>query len=265
MLLSLTVAPECKGAMVAYYPFDNHGNDVTGMNVNLNLVGNAGYGSSVSAGLGQALSLDGDGDGAIGGPFVKLTSNDATVVAWAYAESLAGDWNTIIKNWGTSAGGQFHLGLGSIAADTLQNFFRNNNTNTALNVLGTFPVQTWTHVAFVLDSVTLEHRLYINGSVAATGPYSGILGLGGATITGLGVGIKPNDNGTLVSDNGPGPWNGRIDDVGIFNEVLSDSRLLEIYQDGLQGIPLGVPEPAAMALCVLAVAAMSLRRHRAPR
>src|SRR5690606_2990120 len=94
------------------------------------LVGDATFAPSMVAGFGQALSLDGNGDGAIGPNFVKIAGNNMTGMAWVYANSLAGDWNTIVKNWGVAGGGQFHFGLGSGANDTLQNFL-GNSTNVA--------------------------------------------------------------------------------------------------------------------------------------
>jgi hypothetical protein len=55
----------------------------------------------------------------------------------------------------------------------------------------------------------------------------------------LGIGHKPNDDGSaLDAGGGPGPWNGRIDDVGMYNEALSQTQIREIYQDGLAGIQL---------------------------
>jgi hypothetical protein len=223
-----------------YYPLNSHSNDASLNNINLNPVGNTSYAGSLHPGLNAAATFDGAGDGLIGGGFNKFTSNDVTVVAWAYADSLAGDWNSIVKNWGTTAGGQFHLGLGSTVANTLQNFISDNNVNTNVTAPGTtlFPENTWVHTAFVLDSVNLQHRLYMNGVVVAQGAYSGILTPGGATITGLGIGHKPNDDGTELSNNGPGPWNGRIDEVGLYNFAMTTAEIQEIYNDGLAGIQL---------------------------
>jgi hypothetical protein len=223
-----------------YYPLNANANDVSTNNVNLNAVGDATYGSSLHPGLNAAASFDGAGDGLIAGGFNKFTSNDITIVAWAYAESLAGDWNTIVKNWGTTAGGQFHLGLGSTTANTLQNFISDNNINTNVTAPATtlFPEKTWVHTAFVLDSVALQHRLYMNGVIVAEGAYSGVLTPGGGAITGLGIGHKPNDDGTALSNNGPGPWNGRIDEVGLYNTAMSTAQILQIYNNGLAGIQL---------------------------
>jgi hypothetical protein len=232
--LVFSLAGQASAILWGYYPLNGNADEATGNNIDLNLVGDTSFGGSVHPGLGGAISFDGAGDGAIGANFNKLTTNDATVVAWAYADSLAGDCNTIIKNWGQTVGGQFHLGLGEGAANTLQNQLVGHVPATAAT---DFPVGQWVHTAFVLDSVALQHRLYVNGVVVATAPYSGMLGLGGAT--GLGIGHKPNDNGTGLSDgDDPGPWRGRIDDVGLFNQVLSNAQIQQLYQNGTSGIQL---------------------------
>ncbi|HEX2475232.1 MAG TPA: LamG-like jellyroll fold domain-containing protein, partial [Lacipirellulaceae bacterium] len=228
----------------------------------LNLVGDAGFAASVNPGLGTALSTDGSGDGAIAPNFVKITTNNMTAVAWVNATSLDGDWNSIVKNWGSTVGGQFHFGLGSVAANTLQSIAAGA---TNLAAPGNLPANEWVHVGFVLDSTGPQHRLYINGAQVATAAYTGTLGLG--TATGLGVGHKPNNDGTaLDAGGGPGPWNGRIDEVGLYNEALSAAQIQTIYQNGLAGRQLdgtSVPEPATLGGlllgCVSAVAGIRRR------
>ncbi len=245
LVASVCFLPNASAALVGYYQFNGNANEATGNNINLNLVGNAGFGPSVNSGLGSALSVDGDGDGAIGPNYVKITTNNMTGVAWVNAESLAGDWNSIVKNWGQGVGGQFHFGLGSVAANTLQDV-----ANGASNVAAPtdLPANQWVHTAFVLDSVALQHRLYINGQLAATAAYTGTMGPGAAT--GLGIGHKPNDDGSaLATGAGAGPWNGRIDEVGLYNEALSAEQIQTIYQNGLAGRQLdgtSVPEPATL-------------------
>ena len=115
LALGLGAACSASAALVGYYPLNGNANEATGNNIDLNLLGNAGFGASGHAGLGRSLSLDGDGDAAIGENFVKFDTDSASVVAWVYAESLEGDWNSIIKSWGQTVGGQFHFGLGNAA------------------------------------------------------------------------------------------------------------------------------------------------------
>jgi hypothetical protein len=258
--INWSIASGAWAALVAYYPLDGNANEATGNNINLNLVGDAGFGPSVHAGLGSALTLDGMGDGAIGPNFVKIANTSMTAVAWANAASLAGDWNSIVKNWGTGIGGQFHFGLGSVAANTLQNV-ANGVPN--VGMLSDFPTNQWAHVAFVIDSVGREHRLYMNGALAASVPFTmAQVGLGLGTATGLGIGHKPNDDGTaLDAGGGPGPWNGSLDDVGLFNEALTGAQINQIYQNGLAGIPL-VPEPSSGWLLVACASSYIMRRRQ---
>jgi hypothetical protein len=250
--------------LVGYYPLNGNANEATGANTDLTLVGNAGFGPSAHAGLGSALALDGDGDAAVGQNFIKFNTESASVVAWAYAESLDGDWNSIVKNWGQSAGGQFHLGLGNAAANTLQNHAAGITTVTDD---ATFPEDQWVHTAFVFDKPAAEHRLYINGQLAMTAATAaGSLGPGAAT--GLGIGVKPNDDGSAVAASAAGFWNGRIDEVGLYNEALSTAQILQIYQNGLAGIQLDgsrVPEPWSLTgalACVVMVGGLVRRRCR---
>jgi len=250
--------------LVGYWPFNGTGNDASGVNTNLTLVGDASYGSSLSGGMGSSLSLDGNGDAAIGTNFVKVAGNNATISAWVFANSISGtDWDSVLKNWGTGAAGQFHFGIGQ-GTTRMQGITGGFNTIIDPN---NFPVGQWVHVAWVMDAdvsiLAPIQRLYLNGSQVATGTYSGVLTQG--TATGLGIGYKPNDDGTALSNNGPGAWNGRIDDVGIFNEVLGDSAIMQIYQNGLQGIQLdgtSVPEPSSATMAMVALSGLGLAWRR---
>jgi hypothetical protein len=239
MALALVIggsAPSAHANLVAYYPFNGGSYDATGKNINLTLVGNAGFAPSVNAGLGSALSLDGDDDGAIGQNFSKILTNNLSGVAWVHATSLAGDWNSIVKNWGSMLPGQFHFGLGPAGANTLHSIVGGGATVIAPSNL---PANQWVHVAFVADAAAHQHRLYLNGQVIATSGYSGTLDLGAAT--GLGIGHKSNDNGTGLALEEAGPWTDFIDEVGLYNVALTTAQIQEIYQNGLAGIPLAPP------------------------
>jgi Concanavalin A-like lectin/glucanases superfamily len=247
-----------RAGLVAYYPFEGTANEATGNNTNLSLFGNAGFGPSVSPGLGQALALDGDGDAAIGQNFQKIAGNSMSAVAWVYANDVDGDWDTIVKNWGVSFGGQFHLGLGTNLEDNLQNYL-GNGTNAKD---GALPLQQWVHVAFVADAAALQHRLYMNGVEVANVAYSGTLTKGSAT--GLGIGAKPNDDGSAPAavDNAAGFWSGSIDDVALFDQALTANQIAQIYNAGLAGTPvgaLGVPEPSSLALALVVAMALGSR------
>src|SRR5687767_8691238 len=113
-----------------------------------------------------------------------------TVSAWVWADARP-TWATIMKNWGSSAAGQFHFGLQDTAGD-LSNFIKtqagatpNARENSAL------PLASWQHVAFTADGAMM--RLYRNGAQVGSVSYSG--NLVAPPMAALGIGVKLNDAG----------------------------------------------------------------------
>lgn len=227
-------------ALHGYYQLNGNAEEATGNNIDLNLVGGAGFGSSVHPGLGTALATDGVDDGAVGPNFNKIQTNDVTLVAWVYANSIANEWDTIAKQWGDGAAGQFHFGLGPALANTLNNYYLQGDGGAANNVSpAEVAAGQWIHTAFVLDSAAGAHRLYINGALVTTGAYVGTLGAKADGATGFGIGIKPVDDGSAASLGvAPGAWDGMIDDVGLYDNALTTTAINQIYQNGLAGIQL---------------------------
>ena len=269
-------ADHSEASLVALYQFNGGGAETTGTNVNLNLVGDAGFTPSLHPGLGQALSLDGDGDGALGADFVKIQTSDATVVAWVYATTLDGTFDSIVKQWGDIRG-QFHFGLGGGSPAGSLNLLQNEygRTGTASTTLTAatpdpFPTNQWVHVAFTLDSVSGFHRLYVNGDVVASDAYPGPGLIGNKTTgtnpRGIGIGLKPNTAGTAPSAGAAGYWNGYIDEVGVYDHALSEADIEQIIANSQIGVQLdgiSVPEPSTIAMASLsALAVVATRRHR---
>src|SRR5690606_34517875 len=128
-----------------------------------------------------------------------------------------------------------HFGVGDWDNDTLQVYSPAGGITDG----DLLPLDQWVHVAWVLDSAAGENSLYINGLLAhGPLPYAGTLGLGGGDPS-LGLGIKPNSAGTgPATSSAPGPWDGMIDEVGIFSSALSPTVLQKIIADAQQGISL---------------------------
>jgi hypothetical protein len=72
------------------------------------LQGGATFGTGQVA---QAFNLNGSSSYVVAADYPKPTSQ-VSGEAWVFAES-ATVWGTIVKNWGSSQTGQFHLGLDS--------------------------------------------------------------------------------------------------------------------------------------------------------
>src|SRR6185436_2698246 len=90
---------------------------------------------------------------------------------------------------------------------------------------------SWQHVAFIADGATM--RVFRNGAQVASAAYSG--NLAAPPMTALGIGVKLNDAGTTPDTASPGYWQGKIDDLGLWNRALSSAEILAIYGAGLDG------------------------------
>jgi hypothetical protein len=78
------------------------------------------------------------------------------------------------------------------------------------------PLNTWTHLAGSFDGSTL--KLYVNGVLAATGSYSGVLGTPSSN-------LKIGQMGAVTN----GYFQGSLDDVRIYNRALSADEIKSQY------------------------------------
>lgn len=153
-----------------------------------------------------------------------------TVSAWVFADSL-GSWGSFVKNWGSTDAGQFHFGL--FADGIHENIYIKQADGKTPNVSDPdpFPVGVWQHVAVVCDGSKV--RLYRNGLEVASTDYDGTLVL--PPMNCLGIGAKLRNDCGGADTGAPGHWQGRIDDVGLWNRGLSPAEILSIFKKGEAG------------------------------
>jgi hypothetical protein len=167
------------------------------------------------------------------------------------ADDNATPWQSIFKNWGDSVG-QFDFGMNgtsmklsisvgqangasngagdAIGEGTVVDYFRLNQN------LG-FPIGEWVHVGFVadptVDGAIAFVKLYVNGQQVGIGPYDGTLI--SPPMMSIGMGVQTDDSGGLPNGTNPGYWVGSFDDFGLWNRVLSDAEMAQIYTLGMNG------------------------------
>ncbi|MBK1835076.1 LamG domain-containing protein [Roseibacillus ishigakijimensis] len=94
----------------------------------------------------------------------------------------------------------------------------------ASNNLTDLPDQEWHHVAFTWDGTTGERIVYVNGEVEDTATQA--------------IGKIVSAGEWRLSDDaccGGREINGTVDDVAVYDEVLDETRIAQIYQEGLLG------------------------------
>jgi ferric-dicitrate binding protein FerR (iron transport regulator) len=173
---------------------------------------------------------------ALGGPSKQTYASAATypqpegdqlsVVAWVSAHSRP-RWASIAKNWaGAEDWGQFHFGLYYDSGELEAHIQDSSRKEITVKDRVPLPLNAWHHVAFVADGSTL--RLYRNGEEVDAVPYRELRK--DARIKALAIGTKLNLNGDAPEERDFNMWDGRLDEVAIFNHALTAAEIRELYE-----------------------------------
>lgn len=245
--------------LTAYYTFNNTLNDGSpNLNhANWHESGAAapdGVASYAAGKFGSGALLDGGTEhiqpGSADTPF-DYGAAGFTISTWAKVNAFDTTWQALIvkgeggnlrlhRNGGTN-GLAFVAGLGDLANPA--------NVNDGL----------FHHIVAVHDPSNAlgggaGNRLYVDGVSVF---------LGGATIVGT------NNNPLMIGENPEGgsnrEWNGVIDDLALWGRPLTNSEVLQLYNNGT-GASLAsliaVPEPTTALLAILGLAGIGMRRGR---
>lgn len=118
----------------------------------------------------------------------------------------------------------------------------------------------WHHAALVIDPTAGLINGYLDG-VAATG--TGMGGPPDETYVPGGDGVANGDPLLLGARlNGGFQFRGDLDDVAIWDESLDATAIDGIYQNGLAGIGVGVPEPSSAMMLFLGMSGLLRRRRK---
>ena len=182
--------------------------------------------------VGKGLWLRGDklGDHAYVADYPKAEHGKLTVSAWAYAETR-NDAATIAANWRANhALGQFQLLLFSDGPGDTANLDVRITANdgkfyveAAEGKSHPFPLSEWQHVAFTTDGSTL--RLYRQGREVASAKHAGLKYP--SPIPSLAIGCTFDQSDRKPGEH-PGYWDGKLDEVMIFNDTLSGEEIQKL-------------------------------------
>jgi hypothetical protein len=178
--------------------------------------------------VGAALELGGTALQmyAVAPSYPQAEQDELGVAGWVYARSRP-RWASIAKNWagGDFDRGQFHFGLNHDSGELEAHIV--DSTGQEIVVLDSepFPLRSWQHVAFVADGEKL--RLYRNGREVDAQPYHKLHR--DPRIKALAIGTKLNLIGTAPEERDYNMWDGRLDELAIFNHALSSEQIRKLY------------------------------------
>ena len=214
--------------LVGYWPFDGgvtswktdttqdqSGNGNTG-----NLASMSTTTSPVAGKIGGALKFNGTSNYVNVSPFPS-TTNPLTISAWVYPTSFAptgfgsGNGGTIIEENESGGGAGWIFGI-SDGGSTGQLWFWPSGGNDKFST-NTVPLNKWTHVVATYDGTSI--RFYINGVLNSVQTMSAPQG----SATFLKIGAKAWTTGY---------WQGKLDEVRLYNRALSPQEVLQLYHLG---------------------------------
>lgn len=228
-------AASAPAALVGLYRFEGNTLDSSG-NGNHGTVQNAtGAATTSNSPLptpGQSLLLDGTDEYVLVPHSASLNiTGQMTLAAWVNPGAL-GAFEAIIAKNPSNGSGSNHAGNYELRAESNRslNFLYQrgglNDTVGDSSGANRYVPQSWTHIAVTADGVNT--RFYIDGNLVATDPMTA--GFGATNTNPLFIGARA-DLGTDFA--------GRMDDVAIFNNVLTQAQINTIKMGDFSAFGVG--------------------------
>ena len=175
--------------------------------------------------VGGAISFDGSNDYVQTSHSVLDTSKDYTVAAWVMLREVQ-SFKTAVSQAGVSISA-FYLQTSWDGKFTFGAHVADSPSADAWRVIAPWIPQAnqWYHLVGVHDSVHDQIKLYVDGALIGTEPYSAAWNATGNTLIG-----RAKHGGNPVDF-----WPGKIDEVYLFDRVLSDADILTLYRQASGG------------------------------
>jgi hypothetical protein len=210
----VNATPNCGPTLVASYSFDGNLNDSSG---NANHATATGSPAFVAGKYGSAMSLNGANQYAMVPAGIMAGVTNFTIAVWVYWNG-GNAWQRIF-DFGNDPTNYMFLTPGS-GGGTLR-FAISTNSYSSEQTLetSTLPVGQWRHVAVTRNGNAA--RLYTNGVLAVSG-----------TVTIAPASFNPVLNNLGMSQYPGDPFfNGRLDELYIYNYALSDLEITRLAAD----------------------------------
>jgi len=206
--------------LVAYYAFENNVEDSSGNDHHGTLTGDPNFPVAYvngPAGLGQAALFDGADDGHqyvdLGTFNPSAATDQLSIALWAKWDGASGSWQGLIgKRQAGDWDREIMMWYFELERDVWDIGFHREGSGIATGHV--LEVGQWTHVAVTFDGTTA--KIYVDGVVVGEGGFS----FGNDTEAPMQIGAAAENSGN--------PFNGAMDEVRIYDIVLSEAEILEL-------------------------------------
>lgn len=218
-----TVSPVAPLSPAAWWPGENNAGTLVGTDSGAEFEG-ASYGAGR---IGNAFVFDGVNDVVVVADSDSLRPAQITVEAWVNPTyPMSGTGGVITKT--SSSNGTNGYGLSQLGNDSSFGFWVNNRGNAGSRTSTPLTAGVWQHVVGTYDGTAL--RLYVNGQLVATTPYT--------------AAINHSSSALLIGGgSADGAWKGGIDEALIYGRALAQAEIQQRYAATTtdnQGMPQGL-------------------------
>lgn len=253
LVLVLGLAGSASAALVGYWPLDGDATDLSDYGNHGTIVGNVTPTADRFGNLAGAMSFAGGGGDAIdvGDPAELQLSGAMTITAWVYLDSTSdvhGRRNArVISKMDGGGRRSWSLNIeketGGVPFPGTLQVSSNGSDVISLNDTETLPLDQWLHMAGVYKPGEAM-ELYLNGVLQVT------------KTTDVPASQHSNNSTSVLIGNRPAcgdcGWYGALDEVRIYNEVLTAAQVQAV---------MAIPEPATVLMLGLGGLAL-IRRKR---
>ena len=185
------------------------------------------------------------------GTLSSLTGSSAiSISVWLQTDAASSPYRGILSSRSDSSSSSWAFANEGAHID-----FHTSGAGNQLDSADVLTVGPWFHVVATWDNSTGVRNIYIDGALSTTNTFTGGVNFGGD-----GTWLIGSDDCCSDRD-----FDGRLDDLAVFDNVVSASEAAAIFAGGNAGLnvveSLAVPEPSTSLLGALAALAL-LRRRR---
>lgn len=233
---------QARAALVAHWPLDTDASDVTGSGHDGAVVGSTVAFGQPGANAKTGTSASFSGNGHIDVPWSEALnpgvqapdgSGSFSVALWARPTTVGGSHRSPFTSREDN-GGSVNGPIIYIEPGGLWSYWAGNNgPSGAWNPVNASPASpdTWTHVAIVYDSETLTRKMYLDG-VEVINEAGGV---SANLLRDLHIGGGADDGNSFT-------WAGDLDDVGFWDNALTEEEVLNVMTNGIGSGPVA-PDP----------------------
>lgn len=218
LLTTLTNAQIPTSGLVAWYPFNGNANDESGNNNNGTVNGatliNDRFGNANSAynfnGVSDYINIVNN--------ILPTTQTSLTISLWFNSSDT--DAHFICDRSGASNLSKYSIGTSPGYGYKVRSS-GNPNCNYHLFANNNFNPSIWNHIVVTKDMTAQTTSLYLNGILVGTDNHACYTNFSSATAIGRG--------NSFYAPYGDGYTNGILDDIGIWNRVLTTTEIQQLY------------------------------------